>query len=217
MKVIMMMKRSCWIILAVLAAILLVAGCGQQVKNTTAPETTTPETTAGAVYRQLQDKVKYSIHPGDEGWVEYHDSDYYGQLAVPEDQLKGLSNQELFAAFVDYPALRGLSATTSGNGDLAETIRKQVLRYCDAMRVLYEREDSPQTLAEEYIRLTQKLKTRDEAAQTADSVNEPYAVRIVAYFFTDAAYYGRLDASLQDKLQEAAKAYSGGQGGISPH
>ncbi len=193
-------------------ASLFCVSCGEKPR-----ETTVPETQPGSVYRQLQDKVNYSIHPGDEGWVEYHDSDYYGQLTVPEEQLKGLSNQELFAAFVDYPALRGLSATTNSNGDPAETIRKQVLKYCDAMRVLYEREDSPQTLAEEYIRLTQKLKTKDQAAQLAESVNESYAVRIVAYFFTDAAYYDRLDAAMQEKLQAAAKAYSGGSGGISPH
>lgn len=189
-------------------------GCGLGTETTGSSTEATP-TESAKTYQRLQDKVNYSIYPDDPTWKTGEEPAYLEKLHVPEEELQSLSDEELFAAFVDYPLLAYLSISTSSQYPW-EKIRENMFLYCDAIRVLYTRETGKEALVKGYETLTAKLKTKAVSGKNADSSNEPWAVTLLEAALSDQAFYDSFSAGQQERLISASKTYHEGKTGISP-
>lgn len=168
----------------------------------------------GQRYHRLCEAVTYSIYPEDrDSMVNVHAD----ELALDEGELKKLSNEDLFLAFVDYPSLYGLTLAEERNQreqkryDFASG-----LQWCDALRVLLEREDGLDTLIDGYFQLTAKLKNKNEVHFYDSSINEKYAVDAIELYLNNGEVFYGLEPDLQRELLAASFLFRDGATKIHP-
>ena len=168
----------------------------------------------GRQYRRQCKAVTYSINPKDPGFKAYYP--YREMLSLKESDLEKLTNEELFLAFVDYPAMLDLFTGEYQHQLAGDYSFEYAMQWCDALRTLKNRPDGFQTLADGMIRLIRKLKSDSKAYDRASSYSEIWAVRLLEmYFLTDEPFYA-LDESEREKLLEAVSRYYGGYTRIHP-
>ncbi len=170
--------------------------------------------TWGQRYHRLCEAVTYSMYPDDSNLMTHV---YADELALDEAELNNLSSKDLFLAFVDYPSLYGL---TLAEGRY-QTEQKNYnfafgLMWCDALRVLLEREDGLDTLLDGYFQLTAKLKSKNEAYFYDSSINELYAIDAIELYLSNGEVFYGLDQDLQRELLAASFLFRDGATKIHP-
>lgn len=162
----------------------------------------------GRQYHRQCQKVTYSIYPDDPEFKAYYP--YREELTLKESELEKLTNEELFLAFVDYPAMLDLYTVEYQRQLEDDHSFEYAMKWCDALRELKDRPDGYQTLADGMIRLTGKLKSDTKARDHASSASQVWAVRLLEMFFLGDEPFYALDEAERAKLLEAVSRYYGG-------